>query len=56
MSYYCKYGWDTPLPKYLNIAGKKWLSGLEKVSCIVILRCIYHGISDKIVPCNLQFM
>ena len=49
-----KYRWDTPLPEYLNIAWKKWLTDLEKVGCIVIPRCIYHGISDKIVACNLH--
>ena len=47
--------WDTPLPKYLNIAWMKWFTDLEKVGCIVIQRCIYHGISDNIVACNLQF-
>ena len=49
-----KYGWDIPLPEYLNIAWKKWLTDLEKVGCIVIPRCIYYGISDKIVVCNLH--
>ena len=48
-----KYGWDTPLPEYLNIVWKKWLTDLEKVGCIVIPRCIYYGIFDKIVACNL---
>ena len=36
---------------WLNIA---WLTDLEKVGCIVIPCCIYHGISDKIVACNLH--
>ena len=49
-----KYRWDIALPEYLNIAWKKWLTGLEKVGCIVITHCIYHGISDKIVACNLH--
>ena len=49
-----KYGWDTPLPEYLNIAWKKWSTGLEKVGYTVIPRCIYHGIYDKIVACNLH--
>ena len=49
-----KYGWDTPLPEYLDIAWKKWLTDMEKVGCIIIPRYIYHGIFDKIVACNLH--
>ena len=48
-----KYGWNTPLPEYLNIAWKKWLTDLEKVGCIAIPHCIYHGISE-FVACNLH--
>ena len=43
-----KHDWETPLPKHLEITWKKWLNDLKTESYIIIPRCVYSSVKEKV--------